>query len=644
MCGIAGLVHREPDAPVSEAVLHAMQTVLTHRGPDDRGVHAAPGVGLVSTRLAIIDLSHLGHMPMRTADCRYHIVYNGEIYNYRELRSLLEAQGVSFRSNSDTEVLLQLFVREGVAMLPRLNGMFAFAIWDSRERELWLARDRLGVKPLYFAERGETLLFASEQKALFAAGVPVAFDHDTWSELLCFRYVAGDRTPYVGIQRLLPGHYLRWRLGRVSVAKWWDLAARARDAHEGLPEDAARWFRDTFDDAVNVRRISDVPVGVLLSGGFDSSSVATSLAAQAGAGVASFTVGFAEADHDESALARDVARASGLAFHALTLAPEALANRLDEASYLNDEPLAHSSDVHLWAIAEYAKPRVTVLLSGEGSDETLGGYVRYQPLRYPRSIAAARRVLPRVHRAFSLPGRVAKLARFLSMDSIRQFVLFNACDVLPADLAVLGHQPSPQFAFRETVVSQAESLYPGDPARQAMFNDQLTFLNSLLHRNDRMTMGASIECRVPFLDYRLVEGLSALPSSVVLAGRAGKPLLRKAMASRLPDSIRRHRKWGFAVPWAHYLRVVPTLRRRVIDLPEHELIVHGPFARDRVRAVVRAFLDGDTSHAALVKQLVMVQAWHRVCVTDRPRPSRSRIVGAAERTPATTLGPWVVNA
>ena len=637
MCGIAGFVRRDSSAPVSENTLLAMQASLEHRGPDDGGIHLAPGVGLVSTRLAILDLSIHGHMPMSTTDGRYHIVYNGEIYNYRDLRRVLEGQGCRFRSNSDTEVLLQLFVREGVEMLQRLNGMFAFAIWDTAERTLLLARDRLGVKPLYFAERGDALLFASEQKALVAAGVPAAFDHDTWDELLCFRYVAGDRTPYAGIRRLLPGHLLRWRAGDLKVQRWWDLSARAREAREEPPLDATQWFRETFDDAVNVRRISDVPVGVLLSGGLDSSSVATSLAAQAGKGVASFTVSFTEADHDESPFAREVARASGLTYNDLRLAPEDLAERLEPASWLNDEPLAHASDVHLWAIAEYAKPRVTVLLSGEGSDETLGGYVRYQPLRYPGLMGVGRLVLPQLERAVRLPGRAVKLARFLSMGSIRQFVLFNACDVLPSDLAAVGRVPTTEFPYREAIIREAESLYPRDAARQAMFSDQHTFLSSLLHRNDRMTMGASIECRVPFLDYRLVEGLAGLPSPVLLRGHAAKPLMRTALASRLPESVRRHRKWGFGVPWSRYLRDVPALRQMVIDLPDSEPIAHGPFDRTRVRAVVQDFIRGDAAHAALVKQLVVTVAWHRACIDSRLRLAASRPLNRPRRA---SSGAW----
>jgi asparagine synthase (glutamine-hydrolysing) len=573
-----------------------------------------PGVALASRRLAIFDLSIRGRMPMATPDGRYSIAYNGAVYNFRELRSLLEGRGHSFRTQTDTEVLLHLYAEEGPAMLERLNGMFALAIWDARERSLFLARDRLGIKPLFYAEHDKQLYFASEQKALFAAGVPIRFDPGSWEELLCFRYVAGERTPYAGVSRLLPGHYLIWKDGRAAVRRWWSLADRARSLRDSAPSDPARWYRETFDSAVDLRCISDVPVGVLLSGGLDSSSIAASLALPARTGVASFTVCFAESGYDEGPLAREVASRYGLEYNELTVGTDHLVDRILEASYLNDEPLAHDSDLHLLAIARHAKPRVTVLLSGEGADETLGGYVRYRPLRRPRLLALARPVYPAAALLLGAGGRMRKLARFLDLGALRSFVLYNACNVLPGDLRSLGMTPSGDFAFRHAVLEEAETLYPSEPVRQAMYADQRTFLCSVLDRNDRMTMGASIECRVPFLDHRLVEGLAALPSSALGAGLRGKPLLQRAVGDRLPPAVRRNRKWGFGVPWACYLRDHPPLRSMVLDLPDLEPIRSGPLDRGRLASAIRDFLAGDEGHVALVRQLVMIAAWHRACV------------------------------
>jgi len=613
MCGICGIVYPDRTDPLSEDLLLGMRDTLTHRGPDDAGHYLAPGVGLGSRRLAILDLSERGRMPMGTPDGRHWITYNGEIYNYRELRSGLEARGYRFMSGTDTEVLLHLYVEQGPAMLELLNGMFAFAIWDSLEHTLFLGRDRLGIKPLCYAFRKGALWFASEEKALFAAGVPASFDTETWPELLCFRYVAGERTPFTGVRRLLPGHFLLWKAGSIRIRRWWNLAERARNLQGDVPANRSEWFRETFDSAVGLRRISDVPVGVLLSGGLDSSSVAASLALQAGSGIASFTVRFRERGYDEGPLARAVADRWRLDHHELTVSEDELLERLPRASWLNDAPLAHASDLHLLAISKFAKPRVTVLLSGEGGDETLGGYVRYRPLRHPALLKAARSVLPRLASALNLDGRLRKLGRFLDLGSLDRFVLFNTCDVLPSDLSVLGMSPGDRFAFREQVLDEAKALYPGDFLRQAMYGDQHVFLCSILDRNDRMTMGASIECRVPFLDYRLVEQLAALPSSILLAGKGTKALLRESVGDRLPQSVRRYRKWGFGVPWKQYLREVPELRALVGALPDQEPIREGPFDRVKLEGVVRRFLEGERLHEEMIRQLVMIAVWYRAC-------------------------------
>jgi asparagine synthase (glutamine-hydrolysing) len=551
-------------------------------------------------------------MPMSTPDGRYQIVYNGEVYNFKELRGDLESRGYTFRSNTDTEVLLNLYADQGPAMLDRLNGMFGLAIWDAHERTLFVARDRLGIKPVYYALQGGDLFFASEAKALFAAGISPRFDPEVWEELLCFRFLAGERSPFAGVKRLLPGHWMLWKNGSLQIRRWWNLAERARSRRENLPQDTSAWFCETFDSAIEMRRISDVPVGVLLSGGLDSGSVAASLASQAGSGVASFTVRFAEPGFDEGPLAKQIADRWRLEPHELTVSPGDLLSLLGTASWLNDEPLAHGNDLHLLSISRYAKPRVTVLLSGEGGDETLGGYVRYQPLRHPFLLNASRPILPWLTSAFHLNGRARKLGRFLRLGSLDQFVLFNVSEVLPEDLEILGIKPTASFAYRESVLAEAKSLYPNNPFRQAMYNDHHTFLCSVLDRNDRMTMGASIECRVPFLDYRLIETLAALPSSSLLSGRKNKPLLRNSLGARLPEDVLQGRKWGFGVPWRDYFRRTKELRELIADLPKVSIIREGPFNLPSLARIVDQFLAGDDSNEPLVRQLAMIAVWHQV--------------------------------
>ena len=647
MCGICGFVSSDLESRIDPGVLLGMRDSLEHRGPDDAGYYLGRGIGLGSRRLSILDLSQRAHMPMSTPDRRYRIVYNGEVYNYREIRPALESRGHRFHSNSDTEVVLKAYAEYGPAMLERLNGMFAFAIWDEQERQLFLGRDRLGVKPLYYAVGGDKFYFASEEKALFVAGVRPEFDPDTWEELLCFRYVAGERTPYVGVKRLLPGHYLTWKDGKITTRRWWHLGERAAAIRNQLPVDAISWFRKTFDDAVDKRRISDVPVGVLLSGGLDSSSVAASLAQQAGSGVASFTVRFNEPGYDEGPVARTVVDRWGLDHHELFVPPDELLNRLQAASKLNDEPLVHGNDLHLRAISEYAKPLVTVLLSGEGGDETLGGYVRYRPLRYPTLFKAARPVLPRLVSTLGINGRLKKLSRFFDAGSIENFVLFNSCEVLPADLASVGMTPRLSLPFRQQILNEAQQVYPNEPSRWVMYSDQHTFLCSILDRNDRMTMGASIECRVPFLDYRLVEGLASMSTASLLAGRESKHLLRKAVGDRLPEAVRKHPKWGFGVPWTSYLRQVPELREVVEQLPDLEPVRSGPFDSAAMRRTVNAFLRGQNDNEALIRQLFMIGIWHQACiqipatslVRDNLQPeeqiSRTQLAGMISGMPLT---------
>lgn len=615
MCGICGIVCSDSTYVPDLALLTAMRDSLSHRGPDDAGNYVGNGIALASRRLAILDLSERGHMPMSTPDERYWIVHNGEIYNYCELRSELQAKGHRFSSDTDTEVLLHLYVDRGVEMLSRLNGMFAFAIWDNRDRTLFIARDRLGIKPLYYAEYSGGLYFASEEKALIAAGIPFQFDPEVWPELLYFRYVAGERTPFAGIKRLLPGHFMLCQDGRIAICRWWNLAERAQERADGLPPNVNDWYRETFDDAVALRRISDVPIGVLLSGGLDSSSVAAALARQTNGSLASFTVSFAEDGYDESPLARDVVGQYGLEFHQRQIAPPELFALIQDASWFNDEPLVHGNDAHLLAISQYAKSRVTVLLSGEGADETLGGYVRYRPLHYARYIKLAN-ILPTIVDEMLLVMtrsryRLNKLMRFISLGSIDSFVLFNACDVLPGELKLTQNSFGPSaWPYRERILGEARALYPDDRVRQAMYVDQHTFLCSLLDRNDRMTMGASIECRVPFLDYRLVETLAALPSKALISRAHNKHLLRSAVGQRLPQSVLRHAKWGFGVPWTTYLREREEFAGIVRGLPESDLMRSSPLDLAWLRSIVRGFFEGDNRHAILLRQLAMIEIWH----------------------------------
>jgi asparagine synthase (glutamine-hydrolysing) len=398
------------------------------------------------------------------------------------------------------------------------------------------------------------------------------------------------------------------------VRRWWKLSERASRVEGFSRQELAAWYRETFDDAVRLRRISDVPVGVLLSGGLDSGTVAASLASQSGEGVHSFTVSFGDEGYDEAPLARQVASKWRLTYHDTRVATSELYPRLLRATWLNDEPLVHGNEVHLWAISEIARKVVTVLLSGEGADETLGGYVRYRPLKHLGVLRAANALVPRGLVASRANGRIRKLARMLDLGSRDAFVLFNACDVLPVDLEAIGMSADDDFSYRRELLGEAAAAHPDEPIRQAMYLDQHTFLCSLLDRNDRMTMGASIECRVPFLDYRLVERLAASGSGALFPDGRSKAVLRDALGDRLPPDVLGGRKWGFGVPWSTYFRTIPELRRIVENLPAESPVCGGPFDSRALRGVVKSFLEGDVRADPVVRQLTMIAIWHRACV------------------------------
>jgi asparagine synthase (glutamine-hydrolysing) len=508
-------------------------------------------------------------------------------------------------------------------MLDRLQGMFALAIWDDQRQQLFLARDRLGIKPLYYAQYDQHFYFASEPKAFWQAGLPREFDPSTWEELLCYRFVAGAATPFRGITRLLPGHSLTITDGQIHVRRWWHLAEQIRATRAQLPAEPRVWFQETLDDAVAAQRVSDVPLGVLLSGGLDSGSVAAALHQATSAPVPCFTMRFDRSRYDEGPAAEAVAQHFGFSSFATRLAPGQLLETLAEASRFADEPLAHGSEAHLLALSRCAKSHATVLLSGEGADEVFGGYTRYRPLGYQPLSGGAGAALGQLLSWTPSASRAARLGRWLRLPSLRERVLYNACETYPDELRQLGLSPARQFPYRESILDEAVALYPQEPVRQAMYLDQHTYLCSVLDRSDRMTMAASIECRVPLLDTRLVVGAGALPTRWLRPGAPGKYLIRAAVGDRLPTPPPTRRKLGFSVPFASYLRQVPELRERVARLPSLAPVCDGPLDLPRLQRACRDFLAGDARWTYLVRQLVLLTIWHQ-SLSSSPAIRRDR--------------------
>ncbi|HEV8306512.1 MAG TPA: asparagine synthase (glutamine-hydrolyzing) [Methylomirabilota bacterium] len=622
MCGIAGYVGGAPPE-----LLAAMLGTLEHRGPDGAGTHEEPGVGLGVTRLAIIDLAG-GGQPMTNEDGSLWVAFNGEIYNHRELRPGLEARGHRFRSRSDTEVILHLFEETGERCVEALRGMFAFALWDSRRRRLFLGRDRLGKKPLYYWHRNGLFLFASEIKALLRApAVSRSLDGDAFHHYLAFGYTPGDRSIFAGIAKLPPAHTATLADGRLAVRRYWALPEG--EAGGGRPpsrHDVAAAVRHGVREAVRDRLESDVPLGVFLSGGIDSSAVVASMREVTGRPITTFSVGFGAAapSYDELPYARLVARRFETDHHEEILEPKVV-DLLPAIVQHFDEPFADSSAVPTFAVAQATAHHVKVALSGVGGDETFGGYPRYLGVR----LSERYRRLPRWLQARAEPVML-RLARETDAspnwgDWARRFVT-GAGRPLPdrylgwtrffdeADLRSLA-TPALREHWRVEVEAVQRAAFAahghGDPVDGAFRVDLSTYLpEDLLVMADRMSMAHSLELRAPFCDHRLVEQSLAIAPAVKLPGLRLKGLLKRAFADVLPRAVLSRRKQGFMIPLGRWLRT--DLRDLVDDcLAPERVRARGLFACAAVDDLVREHRAGVRGHADRLWTLVVAELWMR---------------------------------
>ena len=614
MCGINGILHFQSQRKVDERLLVKMRDSLAHRGPDDQGLYIDKNIGFGHRRLAILDVSAAGHQPFESEDKRYVMVYNGEIYNYQEFYPELKSNGFLITTNSDTEVLLKLYQLYGLKMLKRLNGMFAFAIWDKLEKKLVVVKDRMGVKPLYYSIYNETFYFASEQKALFTAGVPLKIAKEGLEEYLFNRFVAGENTLYENIKQVLPGHSMIIHAsGKIDTEKWWDLKSEIQN--QSPIKDPQEWFRNTFDDSVRLRMVSDVPVGVLLSGGLDSSSILASLKKQKYENIQSFNIGFKEEEHNEAHLAKMLSEKLGYGFHTMQLEDHALYNKLIASTYFQDEPIMHLNEPHLLAVSELAKPAVKVLLSGEGADELMGGYVRYKALEYPSLLSSIATI--GALELFNNKPRFEKLSRYAQLSKKSDLILFNSCNIYPADISKkFGIDSAPKNEYRLKIYQEAKELYPNNLRRQALYFDQHTYLRSLLHRNDRATMGASIECREPFLDPRLLAGLGSLEDKWLFTGKKGKFILKSTMQDQLPEEILKFKKVGLSAPWGDYLVNSAAFKDELSSFATSD-IFQMPYLQDiNSKALVAQLRKGDPTITAYIMPLFMMHIWMKNYVTQ----------------------------
>jgi len=622
-----------------------MNMQIVHRGPDDDGVFIDGNVGLAMRRLSIIDLQ-AGHQPMANEDQNLWIVYNGEIYNHQQLRSVLESRGHRYRTCSDTETILHLYEEYGADCVQHLRGMFAFAIWNRSDRRLFVARDRLGIKPLYYRCDGRTFLFASEIKAILAyPGVRAELNRSVLAEYLAFGYIAGPATLFTGIQKLLPGHRLEMsETGQLRIQQYWDLSFEP-GANEYPRDYYVKRYRELLEESVASHLMSEVPLGVFLSGGLDSSVVAA-LAIRSHRGpLKTFSVGYAEDAFSELPYAHQVAEHIGSEHHEVRMSREAFFDALPELIWHEDEPLVWPSSVSLHFVARLAREHVTVVLTGEGADETLAGYTRYAfTLKNSRADGVYRTLTPALLRnlvraginSSHLPATLhRKLAHtFLVRDggAWSSFYFDSFYSAFTAD--------EQKELLDDEVIDLAGDAYAGsmnywnksngNMLHRLLYTDIKTYLGELLMKQDQMSMAASIESRVPFLDHRLVEFAATMPARYSIKGLSGKGILKSAADDLLPKSIIHRTKMGFPTPWAHWLagEALDDVERRLLD---SRSLDRGLFKTEAIQHLFTEHRARRRGHSNQIWRLLNLEIWQRIFIDgEKPWTAKEpRFTGSA---------------
>jgi asparagine synthase (glutamine-hydrolysing) len=635
MCGITGWADLDARTPPPDGAMETLRLMcdrMVHRGPDSDGYMLAPGIALGMRRLAIIDLV-TGEQPATSEDGEISVILNGEIYNYRELRLGLEKRGHRFRSASDTEVLPHLYEENGTEMVHHLNGMFAFALWDAARRRLFIARDRFGEKPLYWGVFDGTLIFASEPKVLLAhPAVHPGLNLDALRQYLSFDYVPAPLSIYQGINKLPAAHSLTLQQGRVDVRPYWRLSYKTQ---EPVPseEEAAEHLRSLLAGAVDMRLVSDVPLGILLSGGIDSSTIAALAVRSSTEPVKTFSVSFAESSFDESTYARAVAKFLGTDHHEERLSANLAANLVSEIGSWMDEPFSDPSLVPTYLLSRFTRRHVTVGLGGDGGDEVFAGYPMYTAQRY----ADIYKRIPRLLRWAVIEPLVRAMpvkTKNLSLDyKARRFITGVYYDEVARHHIWFGSfTPGEQRELlTDTVRSGSDSDIYG-PARRLLEEacdagtavermqclDTMFYLaEDILTKVDRASMSVSLEVRAPFLDHRVAEYAASLPANYKLRGRTSKYILKRAARPLLPPFVLRRRKKGFGVPVAEWLK--GKLRPMARDLlSPARLRSHGLFNPDYVTRLLDEHEGGMANHRKLLWTLLMFELWHESFV-ETPR-------------------------
>ena len=629
MCGICGIFIFDKIQRVNREVLSDMNRQIAHRGPDDDGFFVDGNVGLAMRRLSIIDI-RTGHQPLSNEDGSIWIVFNGEIYNHGELRRDLISRGHRYRTQSDTETIVHLYEEYGKNCVQYLRGMFAFAIWDRSRRSVFIARDRLGIKPLYYRHQGDTCLFGSEIKTILNyPHVKPEFNRGTLAEYLAFGYIAGEETMYAGINKLLPGHTLILDEDKraLQIEPYWDLNVQADDGNRPY-EHYVSEYRERLEHCVSSHLMSDVPLGVFLSGGLDSSAVAALTTKIRQEPIQTFSVGYGEQKFSELPYARTVAEHLRSQHHEVHVNWGDFFQTLPRLIWHEDEPLVWPSSVALYFVARLAREHVTVVLTGEGSDETLAGYTRYAwTLLNSRMDGVYRSLTPAGVRALLRKAiTVSPIAgaykrklehTFLGRDgaSWPSFYFDNFYSAFSASDQDELFTPDAKQCAGEAYAGSMRywNDSTGDLLHRLLYTDIKTYLVELLMKQDQMSMAASIESRVPFLDHALVEFTASIPSKYSTKGMAGKCILKSAVAELLPEVIMGRKKMGFPTPWEYWLKG-PQLEVLEQLLLEPRTLERSFFRQEILQRLFAEHRSGARDHGNRIWRLLNLELWLRVCV------------------------------
>ena len=634
MCGICGIVYHDPSRPASEELVHSMNNSIHHRGPDDSGVYINGNAGLGFRRLAIIDLSPSGHQPMTNEDGSVWIVFNGEIYNYQELREELIAKGHKFHSRTDTETILHLWEEEGERCVERLRGMFAFALWDSKQKSLFLARDREGKKPLFYAQLDDRLLFGSEIKTILQdPEIHPSPDLEAIHLYLAYQSVPAPYSAFKGIKKLPPAHTLLYKNGRISLRRYWKLSYKEKRIIKS-PQDEIALQEEIIErlrEAIRIRLMSDVPLGAFLSGGIDSSIIVALMAGLMDQPVKTFSIGFTYDEYNELPYARQVAERYKTEHHEFVVTPDAQAI-FPELVWHYNEPFADSSAIPTYYVSKMAREYVTVILSGDGGDENFAGYARYQNTGEYALNGNHRAWFQRLFRLNGMAqgfanhggGWYRSFTRLKDLDPQKLLYYYRITHFHEQYQAKLYTQDFWKKLNGISTVDWMLDIYRQSDARNFLdatldLDLRLYLPDTLMTKTDIASMAHSLEARAPMLDHEFLEFVASIPSELKLKdGTQSKYIFKKAVEPYLPHDIIHRKKMGFGVPIDHWFR--HELRDMVRDtLLSQRAIQRGYFQREYIEQILDRHQNGGESWQYLIWNLLMLELWHLMFI-DKTLP------------------------